>query len=132
MVPMRTNAIVIDDEQDIVEVISEYLNFKGIEVKGTGFNGKEAVELYKKFNPDIVLMDVMMPEYSGFYGLQNIRHIDPEAKIIMVTADNSKKTYEKLKKLEASAILHKPYKIETVLETIEQIKSKITIKNKTK
>ncbi len=127
---MKPSAIVVDDERDIVEVFSEYLTIKGVEVKGVGFDGKEAVELYKKFKPDVVLMDVMMPKFSGFYGLQNIRQIDPEAKIIMITADSTERTYEKLKEFGASIILHKPYKIETILKSIEQVRSQVTIKNK--
>jgi len=128
---MNLSAIVVDDERDIVEVFSEYLTIKGVEVKGMGFDGKEAVELYKKFKPDVVFMDVMMPKFSGFYGLQNIRQIDPEAKIIMITADSTERTSEKLKEFGASVILHKPYKIETILKSIEQVRSQVTIKNKT-
>ncbi len=128
---MKPSAIVVDDERDIVEIFSEYLTIKGVEVKGMGFDGKEAVELYKKFKPDVVLMDAMMPKFSGFYGLQNIRQIDPEAKIIMITADTTERTYKKLKEFGASIILHKPYKIETILKSIEQIRSQVTIKNKT-
>ena len=49
--------IVIDDESDVSEVLCEFLKIKGIQVVGRGKNGKDAFELYKKFNPDIVRRD---------------------------------------------------------------------------
>jgi DNA-binding response OmpR family regulator len=116
-----TNVIVVDDDRDTVAVFTEYLSIKGINVLGTGYNGKEAVELYKEHKPEIVLLDVMMPEYDGFYGLQNIRSINPNAKIIMVTADLTSDTEKKLEALQATAVLYKPYEIDSVVETIDKV-----------
>ncbi len=113
--------IVVDDDRDTVEVFTEYLAIKGIEVLGKGYNGKEAVELYKEHKPEIVLLDVMMPEFDGFYGLQNIRSINPDAKVIMVTADLTTDTEKKLEELKASAVLYKPYEIDSVVETIDKV-----------
>ena len=116
-----TRVIVIDDDKDTVEVFCEYLGIKEIDVVGRGFNGKDAVELYEKHKPDVVLLDVMMPDYDGFYGLRNIRQIDQNAKVIMVTADLTSDTEKKLQELQASAILYKPYEIDSVVETIEKV-----------
>ena len=113
--------IVVDDDRDTVEVFTEYLSLKGIDVVAKGYNGKEAVELYKEYTPDITLLDVMMPEHDGFYGLQNIRRINPNAKVIMVTADLTADTAEKLTQLNASAVIYKPYEIDRVLETIDKV-----------
>ena len=117
-----TKVIVVDDDKDTVEVFCEYLEIKDIEVLGRGHNGKEAVELFKEKNPEIVLLDVMMPEYDGFFGLKNIRRLDPHAKVIMVTADLTSDTEKHLKELQASAILYKPYEIDRVVETINKVK----------
>ena len=87
---------------------------------GRGTNGREAVELYKKLKPDIVLLDVMMPEYDGFYGLQGIRKVDPNANVIMVTADKTTITEERLRELNASDILYKPYEIDDVISAINK------------
>jgi two-component system, chemotaxis family, chemotaxis protein CheY len=116
-----TSVIVVDDDRDTVEVFCEYLAIKDIEVLGRGYDGKTAVELYKKHNPDVVLLDVMMPDYDGFYGLENIRKINPDAKIIMVTADLTSDTEKKLVDLKASAMIYKPYEIDSVIETIEKV-----------
>ncbi|MEM2160300.1 MAG: response regulator [Candidatus Nitrosotenuis sp.] len=120
--------IVIDDDIDTVEVFCEYLEIKDITVLGRGYNGKSAVELYEKHKPDIALLDVMMPDYDGFYGLANIRQIDPNAKVIMVTADLTTDTEKKLRELNASAVIYKPYEIDSVIETIHKVhKQTVTI-----
>jgi DNA-binding response OmpR family regulator len=116
-----TSVIVVDDDRDTVEVFCEYLAIKNIKVLGRGYDGRTAVELYKKHNPDVVLLDVMMPDYDGFYGLEKIRKIDPDAKIIMVTADLTSDTEKKLVDLKASAMIYKPYEIDSVIETIEKV-----------
>lgn len=115
------NVIVIDDDIDTVEVFCEYLEIKDIVVLGRGYNGKTAVELYEKLTPDIVLLDVMMPEYDGFYGLKNIKKINPAAKIIMVTADLTYDTEKQLNALGASAVIYKPYEIDSVIDTIHRV-----------
>ena len=116
--------VVIDDDVDTLEVFTAYLSLKEFDVAGQGNNGKEAVELFEKHKPDVVLMDVMMPEYDGFYGLQKIKELNPEAKVIMVTADLTDSTFKKLQDLGATEILYKPYEIEDVVKTINKIFSK--------
>ena len=120
---MKTKVILVDDDIDTLEIFQDYLEMKGVDVLDTGNNGKAAVELFLKHKPDVVLLDVMMPEYDGFFGLENILKRDNDAKVIMVTADKTQKTKEKLLGLNASAILYKPYEITTVLKTIEQVKN---------
>ena len=116
-----TSVIVVDDDRDTVEVFCEYLGIKDIKVLGRGYDGRTAVELYKKLKPDVVLLDVMMPDYDGFFGLEQIRKIDPAAKVIMVTADLTSDTEKKLVELKASAMIYKPYEIDSVIETIEKV-----------
>lgn len=122
-----TSVIVVDDDQDTVEVFCEYLNIKGLDVIGKGYDGNEAVELYEKLKPDILLCDVMMPQYDGFYALKKIRSIDPNAKVIMVTADMTSDTEEKLKELNATALVYKPYEIDSIIETIDKVKNGIPV-----
>ena len=121
MVNSLVKVIVIDDDVDTVEVFCEYLEIKDITVVGRGYNGKTAVELYEKLRPDIALLDVMMPEYDGFYGIENIKKINPDAKVIMVTADLTYDTEKRLKALDASAVIYKPYEIDRVMEIIHKV-----------
>ena len=122
-----TSVIVVDDDQDTAEVFCEYLKIKGLDVIGKGYNGNEAVELYEKLKPDILLCDVMMPQYDGFYALKKIRSIDPNAKVIMVTADMTSDTEEKLKELNATALVYKPYEIDSIIETIDKVKNGVPV-----
>ncbi|MEX2060115.1 MAG: response regulator [Nitrosopumilaceae archaeon] len=108
-VQKNATALVVDDDPDTVEMFSDYLENKGVSVIGKAKDGKEGFELYKKLEPDVIFLDVIMPNYDGFYTLKKIREIDADAKIIMVTADFSPTTKKKLKELKATDIIYKPY-----------------------
>ena len=116
--------IVIDDDPDTVAVFTEYLNVKGIEVVGTGYNGKDAVDLYKTHKPDFVFLDIMMPDFDGLYAIEKIFDYDPNAKIIVVTADISSGTKEKINKTKVSGVLFKPYEMDNIMELLENISKK--------
>jgi len=112
-------AIVIDDDLDTVDVFSEYLEMKSVQVVAKGYNGNEAVNLYRKWKPDVVFLDVMMPQYDGFYALEQIRRINSDVIIIMVTADLTIETENKLRALDASAIIYKPFDIDQVMKAVD-------------
>ena len=116
-----TTSIVVDDDFDTVEVFSEYLELKDIHVVGKGYNGKDAVDLYQKLKPDVVFLDVLMPKYDGFYALEKIRQLNPDSKVIMVTASLTAETEDKLNELNASSIIYKPYDIDNVVKTVKRI-----------
>lgn len=100
--------IVIDDDEDLSEGIVEHLKRSGFEVYGTGKNGLEAVQLFEKYRPDIVLLDMNMPNYDGIYGIENIRKMDTEAKIVILTGFFSQDMAEKIKHFDISKIIEKP------------------------
>ena len=108
-------SIVIDDDPDTVDVLSYLLHLKGISVIGRGYGGAEAIDIYKKIRPDVVFLDVLMESQDGFYTLEKIREIDPAAIVILITADIRQETKERLEKLNASAIIYKPYDINEVM-----------------
>jgi len=115
---MSKSVIVIDDDEDTVRLFSEFLEEKGIKVIGTAYNGKNAVTLFEEKKPDAALVDIMMPNGSGFYAIKKIKEKDPNAKIIAVTADMSSLTEEKLNKLKIP-IIYKPFQMDVVLDTIQ-------------
>ncbi len=117
----QITTIIIDDDKDITDVFSEYLQIHGITTLGIGHNGKSAIELYQKTKPDIVFLDVMMSDYDGFYGLEKIKQFDPNARVIMVTADLTQGTHDRLMSLGANMIIHKPFEIEEILMIINRI-----------
>lgn len=114
-------AIVIDDDVDTVDVFCDYLEIKNVKVLGKGHNGKAAVELYEKFRPDIVFLDLMMPEYDGLFALENIRKINPNSKVVIVTADLRGDTAVKLSKLKPTRVFIKPYDIEKISQIVSNI-----------
>jgi two-component system chemotaxis response regulator CheY/two-component system response regulator (stage 0 sporulation protein A) len=107
-----------------VDVFSEFLEINGINVIGQGYDGKEAVDLYVKLRPDVIFLDVMMEKFDGLYALEEIRKIDPDANVIMVTADLSEATYVKMNSLKASAIIFKPFEIDAIMKILHDITRK--------
>jgi len=113
-----TSVIVIDDNEDIVYSMSELLEMYGIDVIGKGHNGLEAVELFEKFHPDAVLLDLMMPEYDGLYALRKIREIDPKSIVLIVTGGASESMTVELNSLEPTKIVFKPLDVNTLVDVI--------------
>ncbi len=109
--------MVVDDETAMREILKIMLkDFKVIEA----CNGREAVELYKKERPDLVLMDVMMPIMNGIDATAEIKKLDPDAKIVAITAYASSKG-EKIVEAGADFILKKPFSRKDVIKLIEKI-----------
>lgn len=115
------SVVIIEDDHDGAEVLDEYLRLKGINVLAKGYNGLEAVQLYKKFRPDYVLLDMLMPIYDGFYGLRKIQEFDSKSKVIILSASVNQDEMEKLKELGVAAIFQKPYEIDELVARLETI-----------
>jgi len=116
---MSKSVIVVDDDEDTVRLFSEFLEENDINVIGNGFDGVAAVKLFKETKPDVVLIDLNMPNGSGFYAIKKIQEIDPKAKIIAVTADGSYSVEEKLEKL-SIPLIHKPFKMDQIISIIRE------------
>ncbi len=114
---MSKSVIVIDDDEDTVRLFSEFLEENDINVIGNGFDGITAVKLFNETKPDVVLIDLNMPNGSGFYAIKKIKEIDPKAKIIAITADGSYSAEEKLEKLHIP-LIQKPFKMDQVISII--------------
>lgn len=110
-------AIVVDDDEDSLDSICQTLEIGGIDIIGKGSDGEQAYQLYKKLIPDIVILDMNMPNYDGGYALEKITQDFPDAKIIVVTAF----TDYKFEKAKATAIFTKPYDFEPFLDTVKKV-----------
>ncbi len=84
--------MVVDDSMFMRRLIRQAATEAGWEVVGEAGNGREAVELFPQVQPDLVTMDVVMPEMSGLEALRKIRELDPNAQVVMVTALDQKQT----------------------------------------
>ena len=125
-----TSVIVVDDDFDTVEVFSEFLSLRNIEVLGKAYDGLEGLKLFEEKHPDIVFSDIWMPEYDGFYFLTNLKEKYPDSKIIMVTADLTSETDAKLKSSNADFVIFKPFKIVDVMTAIDKLMKVEIISNR--
>ncbi len=124
---MVYSCIVVDDDPNTVEVFSDYLEILGIKVIGRGANGNDAIELYKILKPDVVFIDIMMPETDGILAIEMIQMFHKDAKIAAVTADTSDETADVLDKLGISAVIHKPFDPDTIKHVLrDELQIKIT------
>lgn len=121
---MSISVVIIDDEVDTLTVFADFMGLKGFDVLATGKNGKEAAELYEKHQPDVILTDLMMPVYDGFYGIKKIYEKFPDARIILVTADISEETNAKIDSFGISSIIYKPYDIDNVVRMVNDVVGK--------
>ena len=116
-------AIVIDDNPDVLSLFVELLELKDFKVIGTGRNGMDAVELFQKLKPDITFLDVVMPNTDGLYALRQIREINPDSIIIMITTDLSEDTAKRLEDLKATAVIYKPFEINDLVKIVNDLES---------
>src|SRR5690625_1393649 len=83
---MGNKVLIVDDAAFMRMMIKDILEKNGYEVVGEAQNGVEAVEKYEELSPDLVTMDITMPEMDGIEALKKIQEINPEATVIMCSA----------------------------------------------
>ncbi|MDP8299850.1 MAG: response regulator [Candidatus Tantalella remota] len=117
--------LVVDDEVEICDFVKNFFKERDFEVF-VAYDGKEALGIIEARNPDIVLLDVKMPEMDGIETLKAIRKHNSSAKVIMVTAVEDAEKAEEAKSHGAIEYITKPLLLEqlerTVLTVAEQIK----------
>ena len=118
--------LVVDDDPDIVEILKYNLKNSGYSVKSAG-NGVEAIKKAKKFIPDIILMDVMMPEMSGIEACEEIKNIDQLSHATIIFLSARSEDYTQISAYDAGAddYISKPVKPKILLKKISNIAKKI-------
>jgi CheY-like chemotaxis protein len=120
----QCTALVVDDDEDTVNLFVEFLDICNVTVIGTAFNGKQATKVYADLVPDVIFSDVMMPDFDGFYALEEIKKINPDAVMVMITGDVRSDTIKKLEELGADAIIYKPFDMQKVITTVNDLLAK--------
>src|SRR3989338_10816625 len=120
---MNGSVILIDDDEDILELLTEYFSLEDFNVVGRGTDGLKAVNLYAEHMPDFVIMDIAMPNYDGLYGLEHIKKLNPNAIVIILTGNSDKSITTKIIQLNATMILEKPYPVEKLVSLLKSIKN---------
>ena len=113
--------LVVDDAPMVEGFMREALETNGHEVAGVARTGKQAIELFKRLRPDLVTMDLNMPEMGGRDALREILAIDPSAKVIIVTAMNQKLLRGDLLSAGAKEVLGKPIRLEQLLGAVRDV-----------
>lgn len=117
----KLKLLIVDDSFIIRQAIKKYLKKYNLEVVGTAENGKVALELFEKTNPDIVTLDITMPEIDGLTVLEEMIKINNSVKVMVVTALTDKATGLKAIKLGAKSYLPKPFTEEKLQESFDRI-----------
>lgn len=113
--------LIVDDTAFMRKLLKSILFGAGFDIAGEAENGKQAVELYKSLKPDVVTMDVVMPEMTGIDALKQIKSIDKDAKIVMCSAIGQEKIVISAIKLGARGYIIKPFQAPKVIEEIKKV-----------
>lgn len=119
--------LIAEDQDEVRELMSDGVSAAGYEVV-TAKNGKDALEKIEKEAPDVILLDLMMPEMNGFEVLEKLRKELTHNKwqpVIIVSALNELKDMQKSFSLEADHYITKPYEMRDVIKGIEMMASLI-------
>ena len=118
---MAKNILVCDDAAFMRMMIKDILTKNGYNIAGEAENGLKAVEKYNETKPDLVLMDITMPEMDGIQALKKIKEMDPNAKIVMCSAMGQEAMVIDAIKSGAKDFIVKPFKPDRILKAVKGI-----------
>ena len=118
---MSKRLLVTDDALIIREIIKDAAQSAGWEIAGEASNGQMAVEMYEALRPDACTIDLVMPEYDGLHGLRGIMALNPEAKVVVVSALDQKSVLKETFRLGVSDFIVKPFDKASLIDTLEQL-----------
>ena len=125
-----TKILIVDDDPDIIEILTYNLSNEGYNVK-SAVNGIEALKKAKKFIPDIILLDVMMPEMDGIEACSNLREIESLSKSMIIFLSARGEDFTQIAAFDAGAddYINKPVKPKILLKKISSIAKRILSEN---
>lgn len=112
--------LIVDDAAFMRMMIKDILSKNGFSVVGEAENGLRAVEKYKELNPDLVIMDIAMPEMDGIQAVKQIKTLDPSARIIMCSAMGQQAMVIESIQAGAKDFIVKPFQAERVIEAVKK------------
>ncbi|MCL6636883.1 MAG: response regulator [Alicyclobacillus sp.] len=117
---MANRILVVDDAAFMRMMIKDILTKNGYEVVGEAADGAQAVEKYQELRPDLVTLDITMPEVDGIEALKRIRAIDPGARVIMCSAMGQQAMVIDAIQAGARDFVVKPFQADRVLEAVRK------------
>lgn len=123
----KIKVCIVDDNRELVNLINNYISSQeDMEVIGIGHNGKECLELIENTNPDVLILDLIMPHLDGLAVLEKLRGMDKKRfpNVIMLTAFGQEDVTKKAVDLGASYFILKPFDLENLGSHIRQVSKK--------
>ncbi|MBS4172528.1 response regulator [Bacillus sp. FJAT-49736] len=117
---MANRILIVDDAAFMRMMIKDILSKNGFEVVGEAADGAQAVEKFKELKPDLVTMDITMPEMDGITALKEIKGMDPNAKVIMCSAMGQQAMVIDAIQAGAKDFIVKPFQADRVIEAIQK------------
>src|SRR5690625_1671315 len=117
---MGKRVLVVDDAAFMRRMSTDILEKNGYDVVEEAGDGEEAVELFQELKPDLVTMDITMPNMDGIEALEKILEIDPEARVIMCSAMGQQKMVMRAMDKGAKDFIVKPFQPDAVIEAINK------------
>ncbi len=117
----KAKILIVDDAIFMRRMLSDILKEDGHKVLAEASNGREAVEQYKKFKPDMVTMDIIMPEMGGIESVKEIMEFDPNAKVLMVSAMGQQQLVVEAIQAGAKDFVVKPFESSRVLSAVDRL-----------
>lgn len=114
------NVLVVDDQLGVRRLLFETFREEGHQVEMAG-NGNEALKILKNFHPNIILMDMKMPEMNGLDTLRQIRMFDEEVGVIMMTAYGDAQNMEQAQELGVTHYMSKPFDLFELRDRVREI-----------
>ena len=115
---MSGKILIVDDAAFMRMMLKDIINKNGFEVIGEAENGAVAVQKYNELNPDLVIMDITMPEMDGIQAVREIRKTNPQARIIMCSAMGQQAMVIDAIQSGAKDFVVKPFQADRVIEAI--------------
>jgi len=111
----------VDDAAFMRMMLKDILVKNGYEVLGEAENGLKAVEKYKELNPDLVIMDITMPEMDGIEAVKEIKKINPSAAVIMCSAMGQQSMVIEAIQSGAKDFIVKPFQADRIIEAVRKV-----------
>ena len=118
---MAIRAIIADDHTIIREGLKGLLTQKGVDVAAIAKNGQEAIDLALEYRPDVIIMDISMPDFNGLDATAIIRHKLPDTKVVALSMHSSKKHVDKMFSVGASGYVLKESAMEELYNAIQEV-----------
>jgi two-component system chemotaxis response regulator CheY len=117
------SVLVVDDEMFFRQVLRDMLQKDGFRVVAEAASGEEAVDMFRQFAPELVLMDIYMPGNNGIEATRAILALEPAAKILICSGTGYDDDIDAAIKAGAAGIIYKPFYAEEVMQTIHTLLS---------